>query len=94
MVLFGGFVPGRRLIPQLLCDIAGIQSQSSRLSAVWLFVWVQLMRHESADVRVWTLPISFHSCDGFSPSLHLTHARTGLSNREQWLLTKHNSFLP
>jgi hypothetical protein len=30
----------------------GIRSQSSRLSAVWLFAWVQLMRHESADVRV------------------------------------------
>lgn len=31
--------------------VNGIQSQSSRLSAVWLFVWVQLMRHESAGVR-------------------------------------------
>ncbi|ELR20890.1 uncharacterized protein ACA1_278310 [Acanthamoeba castellanii str. Neff] len=32
--------------------VNGIQSQSSRLSAVWLFVWVQLMRHESAGVRL------------------------------------------
>ncbi len=42
---------GRWSVKTLVVAALGVRSQSSRISAVWLFVWVQLLRHDSEAVR-------------------------------------------